>query len=309
VTHLTARLTRVLELGRARVSGDSLHLARIEAFEQLPKCALLATEGALRIVAANEAMRLASGCSESQLIRLSITDLFRPKGDDKSLLHELRDPSPQRPIRARQHTATGTTSEVEIIGYRVRARGKTLLAFITQDITLRDGQAPQAPGKQGRLDHLAHHDQLTGLPNRLFLAAHLPNALQVARRNGALLAILCVGLDRFKHTNDSDEHSVDDRLLQQVVQRIRIATRDEDLVVRMQGDEFVIVLRKAADLQQVNAAAARIIETLSQPFQVDEHRLTTRASMGLSVFPRDGTDMAELLRHSIAAMYHAKDRP
>jgi nitrogen-specific signal transduction histidine kinase len=132
VKQLTARLDRVLELGRASLSNESLHLARVEAFEQLPTCSLLATEDELRIVAANEAMRLAAGCSEQQLNRLRVTDLFQRAGDDESLRQQLRNPSPQLPIKARQRIDSATTREVEIIGYRVRAQGQTLLAFIAR---------------------------------------------------------------------------------------------------------------------------------------------------------------------------------
>ena len=127
---LTARLDRVLELGRTSLSNETLHLARIEAFEQLPTCSLLATEDELRIVAANEAMRVAVGCSEQQLNRLLVTDIFQREGDGESLRQQLRNPSSQLPIKARQRIDSSTTREVQIIGYRVRAPGQTLLAFI-----------------------------------------------------------------------------------------------------------------------------------------------------------------------------------
>ena len=126
---MTARLSRVLELGRAGVPGDSQELARSEAFEQSPKCSLLATEGQLRIVAANQAMRLAAGYSEADLTQLSVTDIFRCE-DGETLLRQLRNPSSQVPIRARQRTRGGAALEVEITGFRLRARGRTLIAFI-----------------------------------------------------------------------------------------------------------------------------------------------------------------------------------
>jgi PAS domain S-box-containing protein len=158
VKHLTARLDRVLELGRASAANDSLHLARVEAFEQSPTCSLLVTEEELRIVAANEAMRLACGCSEKQLTSLSITHIFQREGDTESLLQQLRSPSPEFPIRARQRTRNGATREVEIIGYRVRARGRTLLAFNSQDISLRNKPATPAQVNQVQQPNSANNN-------------------------------------------------------------------------------------------------------------------------------------------------------
>jgi PleD family two-component response regulator len=98
--------------------------------------------------------------------------------------------------------------------------------------------------KQERLDRLAHHDQLTGLPNRLFLAAHLPVAMEESRKTRSPLAILFLDLDRFKHINDSRGHEVGDKLLQEIAKRVRAAVRPSDIVVRMGGDEFVVVLHR-----------------------------------------------------------------
>src|SRR5690349_2247958 len=119
--------------------------------------------------------------------------------------------------------------------------------------------------KQQRLDRLAHHDQLTGLPNRLFLAAHLPAAIEEARRRKAALAVLFIDLDRFKHVNDTHGHEVGDKLLQAVSQRIRDAVRSEDIVVRMGGDEFVVVLNIVRSTNQVNETASRITSALNAP--------------------------------------------
>ncbi len=162
--------------------------------------------------------------------------------------------------------------------------------------------------KQQRLDRLAHHDQLTGLPNRLFLAAHLPAAIEEARRKKAALAVLFIDLDRFKHVNDTHGHEVGDKLLQAVSQRITDAVRSEDIVVRMGGDEFVVVLNIVKSTNQVHETASRITSALSAPLEIDGKPLVTTASVGVSMFPRDGEDVGSLLRHSDTAMYQAKDR-
>ena len=162
--------------------------------------------------------------------------------------------------------------------------------------------------KQQRLDRLAHHDQLTGLPNRLFLQAHLPAAIEEARRKKAALAVLFIDLDRFKHVNDTHGHETGDKLLQEVSQRIKDAVRSEDIVVRMGGDEFVVVLNIVKSTNQVNETAARITAALGEPLAIDGKPLVTTASVGVSMFPRDGEDVGALLRHSDTAMYQAKDR-
>src|SRR5581483_3490864 len=176
------------------------------------------------------------------------------------------------------------------------------------DVTLQRKAEAHLLEKQQHLDHLAHHDQLTGLPNRLYLAAHLPGAIDEARRANSVLAVLFLDLDRFKHINDSRGHETGDRLLKAVAERIRGTVRSEDVVVRMGGDEFIVVLRSVRNAEQVNDAAVRINDALSAPVLVDGRPLVTTVSIGVSLYPRDGTDMGELLRHSDTAMYQAKDR-
>jgi diguanylate cyclase (GGDEF)-like protein len=123
-----------------------------------------------------------------------------------------------------------------------------------------------------------------------------------------MLAVLFLDLDRFKHINDSRGHETGDKLLKAVAQRIRATMRNEDVVVRMGGDEFIVVLKTVRNTDQVNEAAGRITEALSAPIVVDGRPLVTTASIGVSLYPRDGSDMGELLRHSDTAMYQAKDR-
>jgi diguanylate cyclase (GGDEF)-like protein/PAS domain S-box-containing protein len=289
-------------VGRRRADADSSMV-----FEQSPTGTLLADAHTLRVVAANAAMRRELGYSESELQRLTLAALFY-SDEDPYLLDRLREPDPRTPLRARQRAKSGTMTEVEILGYPVRSGRRQLLAFCTQDVTLRSRFEARLLKKQERLDHLAHHDQLTGLPNRLFLAAHLPKAIEAAAGSRQLLAILFLDLDRFKHINDSRGHDVGDRLLKEVAQRILGTTREEDIVVRMGGDEFVVVLKDIVNTEEVLLAAQRIIEALAEPFLISGRSIVTSTSIGVSLYPRDGADMGELLRHSDAAMYHAKDR-
>jgi diguanylate cyclase (GGDEF)-like protein len=156
------------------------------------------------------------------------------------------------------------------------------------------------------VDHLVHHDQLTGVPNRLFLAAHLPDMLKRTAQQGQSLALVFLDLDRFQDINDSCGHDQGDRLLRAVAQRIRTTARLGDLVVRMGDDEFVVILQDVQNDEQVEAALKRILEALREPFDIEGRSLATSGSAGASLYPQHGADMCQLLRHAGAALAHAK---
>ena len=161
-----------------------------------------------------------------------------------------------------------------------------MLAVAVHDVTVRRVAENQLLERHQRLDHLAHHDVLTGLPNRLYLAAHLPDAVAEAKEKGTLLAVLFLDLDRFKHVNDSRGHETGDKLLKTVAQRVRSCMRSEDVVVRMGGDEFVVVMKDVKNTDKVNEAAERINQALSAPMVVDGRTLVTTVSIGVALYPR-----------------------
>ena len=303
---LGEKLEEFVALARAGAARWSTDAEVVSAFEQSPHCTLLADSASLRIVGSNTAMCRALGLAAKDLLQLSLADIFSRPGESDSLLQQLRSPDPKVPLRAQQRSSNGRLADVEIVGYRVDAPRRPLLAFVTQDITLRTRFEARLLEKQGHLDHLAHHDSLTGLPNRLYLSAQLPNAIEAARRAGRTLAVFCLDLDRFKHINDSRGHEVGDQLLVAVARRLRQLVREEDLVVRMGGDEFIVVLREAPDQQHIDDAAVRIMEGLAQPFDSGGRSLAVTVSIGISQYPHDGVDMGALLRHSDTAMYEAK---
>ena len=303
---LGEKLEEFVALARAGAARWSTDAEVVSAFEQSPHCTLLADSASLRIVGFNEAMRRTLGFAAKDLLQLSLADVFSRAGEGDSFLNQLRSPDPKVPLRAQQRASNGRLADVEIVGYRVDARRRPLLAFMTQDITLRTRFEARLLEKQGHLDHLAHHDPLTGLPNRLYLSAQLPNAIEAARRAGKTLAIFCLDLDRFKHINDSRGHEVGDLLLTAVAQRLRQVVRDEDMVVRMGGDEFIVVLREPPDQQHIDDTAIRVMEVLAQPFDIGGRSVAVTVSIGMSQYPHDGVDMGALLRHSDTAMYEAK---
>jgi diguanylate cyclase (GGDEF)-like protein/PAS domain S-box-containing protein len=279
------------------------------AIEQSPQGMLIADAGTLKVLSANPAARRSLGYSLRELKGLRIPQLLVDESDDgTAFVAKVRSGDVRSVMPMKQRCKDGTLTDVEVAANRVQARGRSLLAFTISDVSLRRKIESQLLEKQQHLDHLAHHDQLTGLPNRLYLAAHLPESIAEAKRNGTTLAVLFLDLDRFKHINDSRGHEVGDKLLKTVAQRIRSTVRNEDMVVRMGGDEFIVVLKNVKTPQLVNETAARINEALAAPVIVDGRPLVTTVSIGVSLYPRDGSDVGELLRHSDTAMYQAKDR-
>jgi diguanylate cyclase (GGDEF)-like protein/PAS domain S-box-containing protein len=157
------------------------------------------------------------------------------------------------------------------------------------------------------LDHLAHHDALTDLPNRLLFNSRLKQAIKHARREGSVLAVLFVDLDRFKNINDSMGHSAGDSLLQQLAVRLKGVLRLDDSVARISGDEFVILLEQIGDSENTAIAVEKIMKVFKDPFQLDGHQISITASIGISLYPVNGEDASTLLRHADAAMYRAKN--
>jgi diguanylate cyclase (GGDEF)-like protein/PAS domain S-box-containing protein len=296
-----------LQLQKLRRISDERLLSHA-SFEQSPRASVVLDETTLEVISANAAFLKESGYSADELQGLNATQLFVEESNQDALAAELRTPVGHTALKIRQRRKDGKLIDVDMVGHRVRVNERDALSYTCQDISLRTRFESRLLEKQQHLDHLAHHDQLTGLPNRLFLAAHLPEALQTAARGGQILAVLFLDLDRFKHINDSRGHETGDQLLKAVAQRLRDTLRDEDIVIRMGGDEFVVILKSVRNSEDVNEAALRITESLSSPIVIDGRPLITTASIGVSLYPRDGADMGELLRHSDTAMYQAKER-
>lgn len=159
---------------------------------------------------------------------------------------------------------------------------------------------------QDQLNHLAHHDPLTDLPNRLLLNERLAHSIRRAQRNGSQLAVIFLDLDNFKHINDSLGHPVGDNLLQAVSSRMLQVMRQEDTVAHIGGDEFVLILEDIETIEGANLIAQKLLTVFDVPFQLEASETCITASMGISIFPTDGEDTATLLRNADAAMYEAK---
>jgi diguanylate cyclase (GGDEF)-like protein/PAS domain S-box-containing protein len=154
--------------------------------------------------------------------------------------------------------------------------------------------------------HASQHDFLTGLPNRLLLEDRLGQAIALAERHLGKVAVLYMDMDGFKHINDSFGHLVGDKLLQSVAHRLRGQIRTPDTVSRQGGDEFVMLLQDVQQPEDAEVAAKRIIETVSAVHSIGEHQLHVTASIGVSLYPRDGLNAETLMKNADIAMYHAK---
>ena len=157
-----------------------------------------------------------------------------------------------------------------------------------------------------RISFLAYHDGLTGLENRLGLRAKLDEMLHSSTRRGGSLAVLMIDLDRFKHVNDTLGHDVGDELLVEIARRLRSTVRSCDVVARLGGDEFVLVLDDLPDESCVTAAVQKLVRQLRGNFRLSDRAVYTTCSIGISRFPKDGTDGSTLLKHADLAMYTAK---
>ena len=174
------------------------------------------------------------------------------------------------------------------------------IAGIAADIT-------QRKVAEEKLIHLAHYDALTGLPNRVLFNDRVKLHMAQAQRRGELVAVLVLGLDRFKVANDTLGQAVGDELLKQVSQRLSASVRKADTVARLSGDEFGLVLSGVVDGTHVNTAAQKLLETLALPFSINGYELFVTASIGISLYPADGEDEQTLIKSADTAMCRAKE--
>nr|WP_315399357.1 EAL domain-containing protein [uncultured Duganella sp.] len=160
---------------------------------------------------------------------------------------------------------------------------------------------------EARTRHLAEHDFLTDLPNRVLLLDRMGLALAAARRSGRMAAVLFLDLDRFKNINDTLGHHVGDQLLKEVAARLVKCVRGVDTVSRQGGDEFVVILADIGGIAQAAHVAASIQQAIAQEFVLEPHRLHVSTSIGVSIFPDDGADIDTLMKNADLAMYHVKE--
>jgi diguanylate cyclase (GGDEF)-like protein/PAS domain S-box-containing protein len=262
-----------------------------------------------RVQYCNPAFLARLGYTGAEAAALTLPEIFADgNASTESVLARLRNVDSRMALNMQQRCKSGALIDIEVRCNTLDVDGRDVLAYVTHDVSVRRKAEQQLIDNQQRLDRMAHHDQLTGLPNRHYLASFLPQAIVEAKATQTMLGVVFLDLDRFKHINDTCGHETGDKLLQEVAARLRKCVRETDVVIRMGGDEFVVVFRNVKSYDEVTQGAGRIVDTLTTPIVIDQHPLQTTGSVGVSLFPRDGADMGELLKHSDTAMYQAKDR-
>ena len=266
--------------------------------------AIMVTDPDDRIVRVNRAFETMTGYPEAEVVGERV-DLLRSDEQDEAFyeqLHEtLRKQGQWRGETWDRHRDGHVYPVWQCISEVRDAAGRlNNYVYVILDVT-------QLKDYQSRMEHLAHHDALTGLANRVLATLQLEQSLERARRHGAHVAVLFLDVDGFKKINDARGHAVGDRVLCEVAQRLRRRLRAADTVARIAGDEFLVVLDEVAGWRAAGRVAAELASLISEPFVVDGEELIVTVSIGVAVFPRDGEDVETLTGNADAAMYRAKE--
>ncbi|MFP5391903.1 MAG: putative bifunctional diguanylate cyclase/phosphodiesterase [Gammaproteobacteria bacterium] len=262
----------------------------------------------------NPAMAALFGYDREEMLDLvapndTVIDEERALVDDlrrQRISGERRDVHYERCARRKD----GSLFDIEVHGAAMQIHGRAATIGIILDITERKrserAQEAARRGYEAQIEYGANYDALTGLANRKLFSERLRDASANATRKGNQVGVLLHDLDNFKVINDSLGHEAGDQLLNAVAQRLRAAVRDTDTVARFGGDEFVVLVPDIDTLEQLMTIAAKLQGDLARPFTIEHQQIYVTASIGVSLYPRDGASEATLLKHVDLAMYRAK---
>ncbi|MDQ0326316.1 diguanylate cyclase (GGDEF)-like protein/PAS domain S-box-containing protein [Rhodopseudomonas julia] len=310
--HLRFGVAPTGDLVSVTVSDIADIRAREEAlrtlFDDNPVPMWLVDKESRQIIRVNRAASAHYGYGPEDFLAMDVLDVAAP-GDRTRMrefletLSEMRSGAGQaaRPVEQSWIHVTADGRRIEVFPYArellVERRPVILLSVI--DVTERRKA-------EARVEHMAHHDALTDLPNRLLFRTRLEADLVRARRTEGALAVLCLDLDHFKGVNDTLGHPIGDKLLQAVAERFNRTLRETDFVARLGGDEFAIIQADLDDPSDASGLAGRLIEAIEKPFDIDGHQVAVGTSIGIAFSPLDGCEADTLLKNADMALYRAK---
>ena len=271
--------------------------------ERLKKFAAASSDGVLfhdagTITDCNEAVARLLGRDIADIIGHSIWEFLAPETHEKA--HHRIGTGSEQPYEGESVDASGKRIPIEVIPRTMPYQGRQYRMAVIRDITDRKRA-------EERIHFMAHHDSLTHLPNRATLMERLALMLAAARRQQTFVAVMFIDLDHFKTVNDSLGHYAGDMLLKIIAGRLQSCLRDADTVSRLGGDEFLVAIPDMRDPQSVVQIAEKLLEVVSESCIIEGQTLAISPSIGVSVFPRDGTDPDSLIKNADAAMYLAKE--
>ncbi len=289
----------IIDITRHQLAEQAIR----ESEERMRKFAAATNEGVFFhqngiLTDVNEALLAIMGYTREEMIGRHVLKFLAPEWLEAAT--EYLRTGREDPYEAEVVHKNGHSVAVEIVGKTVRIDNEVSRLGVVRDITARKHA-------EARIQYMAHHDMLTGLPNRAYLTERLMTILALARRHGTLVAIMFIDLDNFKIINDSLGHHVGDALLKEVATRIKEVLREADMVSRLGGDEFLVILADFAAPEDAAKVADKLLQTIASPIALEGRELRANASIGISVFPRDGDNADDLIRRADAAMYSAKD--
>lgn len=209
--------------------------------------------------------------------------------------------STKEPIIERLLRFDGETIWVEIIAMAIVFEGESVIQILLRDITSKKKYDAQ-------LEFLAFHDPLTGLTNRRYFTTQINQAIENAEKKNHMLAVMYIDIDKFKRINDSLGHDVGDQLLKQFANRLKEHVREEDVLCRIGGDEFLILLNGLKDKKIALEIVSRLHKAFQVPYLIDNQRIVATSSIGIAMFPENGIDSKILISRSDAALYLAKEQ-
>ncbi|MDP1663932.1 MAG: sensor domain-containing diguanylate cyclase [Methylobacter sp.] len=265
---------------------------------------ILITDSSTHIVSVNQALCAMTGYNESELLGQppSILQSGYTTDEEHKRLWESLNKSGQWQGDIMDRTKNGALIPMRISINQIKNADNQLTHYVAilSDISERKAE-------EEHLRHIAHHDPLTGLANRVLFNDRLEQAIKLATRNNTQFAVLFMDLDKFKPVNDLFGHKIGDKLLQKVADRLTRSVRETDTVTRLGGDEFVILLENIADQEMVEKLLNPIIATIGNVYHIDDYDIEIGVSAGISIYPNHGTDAKTLLHHADIAMYATKE--